>query len=96
MNQTLCLGGISPSQLGRERASPAGAGKQHPQQASVSAEEVRGEREAAEGPGAEAEGAWTSGLIILAWGTGTLPGDGILPRNGPFCLGSSVWELGRG
>lgn len=68
MNQTLCLGGISPSQLGRERASPAGAGRQHQQQASVSAEEVRGKREATEGSGAEAEGAWTSGLIVLSWG----------------------------
>ncbi|XP_030661574.1 rho guanine nucleotide exchange factor 19 isoform X1 [Nomascus leucogenys] len=33
MNQTLCLGGISPSQLGRERASPAGTAKQHQQRA---------------------------------------------------------------
>lgn len=56
MNQTLCLGGISPSQLGRERASPAGAGRQHQQQAWVSAEEVRGEREAAEGPGQRLKG----------------------------------------
>lgn len=33
MNQTLCLGGSSSSQLGRERASPAGAAKQHQQRA---------------------------------------------------------------
>lgn len=56
MNQTLCLGGISPSQLGRDRASPAGAGRQPHQQATASAEEVRGKREATESPGQKPEG----------------------------------------
>ncbi|XP_032719413.1 rho guanine nucleotide exchange factor 19 isoform X3 [Lontra canadensis] len=35
MNQTLCLGGISPSQLGRERASPAAGSRSRTRSASA-------------------------------------------------------------
>lgn len=93
MNQTLCLGGISPSRLGRERASPAGAAE-HQQQASAG--EVRGCRRAA-GGGLQGKGCggldpWIMRPVLRLrqppWGD-------FLPREDPFSLARSRdWELG--
>lgn len=95
MNQTLCLGGISPSQLGRERASPAGA-VEHRQCASSG--EVRGCRRAVGGgqPG-KGRGSLDPWIVRPVPRLRQPPRGDCLRREDPFrlawCLG---WELAQG
>lgn len=94
MNQTLCLGGISPSQLGRERASPAGTAKQHQQRAWARRGEGLQEGGWQKATGQELPGLEPLRSSGLPRSKGWLPGDNFLPRKDPSSLaypGAGSW-----